>query len=276
MRVGDIRVDAVADGTFVARRSYFGAGVPAGAHPEVFDRDDAAWLPIGCFVVRTGGRVLLVDAGLGFEVQQLPGGMLLAGGQLTTGLRALGLHPDDVTDVVCTHLHADHVGWLFGPDGEPGFAGATIWFGAADAEHFVDGPGEMAGHVRTGFRRWAGTDRLRPLADDAAVAPGVAAVLTPGHTPGSLSVSVTAGQERLLLLGDAITCPVQLAEPGWRSMGDVDPVRADRTRRELWRQLAEPGTSGVGAHFPRLAEGRVAAGRRWEEREPDTARGVTG
>lgn len=132
MRVGGVRVAAVADGTFVARRSYFGEAVPADAHPELFDRDDAAWLPIGCFVVRTGDRVVLVDAGLGPEAQSLPDGMLLVGGQLPTGLRALGVRPDDVTDVVCTHLHSDHVGWLFGPDGEPVFPGATVRFGAAD------------------------------------------------------------------------------------------------------------------------------------------------
>ncbi|MGY1796403.1 MBL fold metallo-hydrolase [Geodermatophilus sp. SYSU D00525] len=266
MRVGTVRVDAVADGTFVARRSYFGGDVPAGAHPELFDRDDAAWLPIGCFVVRTGGRVVLVDAGMGPEAQSLPDRMLLVGGQLPTGLRALGVHPDDVTDVVCTHLHADHVGWLFGPGGEPVFPGATIWFGAADGAHFVDGPGEMAGHVRTGFRRWAGTARLRPLTGDATVTPGVEAVLTPGHTPGHLAVSVTSGDERLVLLGDAITCPVQLAEPGWRSMGDVDAALADRTRRRLWQVLGEEGTSGVGAHFPQLARGRVTrSGGRWEQ-----------
>lgn len=268
MRVGDVRVDAVADGTFVARRSYFGDDVPAGAHPEVFDRDGAAWLPIGCFVVRAGGRVVLVDAGLGPEVQGLPDGMLLAGGQLPTGLRALGVRAEDVTDVVCTHLHADHVGWLFGLDGEPVFPGATIWFGAADGAHFVDGPGEMAAHVRDGFRRWAGTARLRPLAEDTAVSPGITAVLTPGHTPGHLCVAVTAGDERLLLLGDAITCPVQLAEPGWRSMGDVDPAAAHRSRRRLWRDLEAARTSGVGAHFPRLAHGRVADAGGWVEADP--------
>ncbi|SHG36640.1 MBL fold metallo-hydrolase [Geodermatophilus nigrescens] len=265
MRIGEVRVDAVADGTFVARPSYFGADVPAGAHPEVFDRDGAAWLPIGCFVVRSGDRVVLVDAGLGPEVQQLPDRMLLAGGQLPTGLRALGVHPDDVTDVVVTHLHADHVGWLFGLDAEPVFGGATVWFGAGDRAHFVDGPGEMAGHVRDGFRRWAGTSRLRELSEDVAVAPGIDAVLTPGHTPGHLSVAVTAGDERLLLLGDAITCPVQLAEPQWRSMGDVDAALADRTRRRLWQALAGPRTLGVGAHFPRLAEGRVDPDRRWAQ-----------
>ncbi len=78
-------------------------------------------------------------------------------------------------------------------------------------------------------------------------------------------MSVTSGGERLLLLGDAITCPVQLAEPGWRSLGDVDPARADRTRRGLWRELGAERTSGVGAHFPQLARGSVAGPGRWHQ-----------
>ncbi|GAB3202367.1 MBL fold metallo-hydrolase [Geodermatophilus arenarius] len=266
MRVGTVRVDAVADGTSVARRSCFGGDVPPGAHPELFDRDDAAWLPIGCFVVRTGGRVVLVDAGTGPEAQSLPDRMLLAGGQLPTGLRALGVRQDDVTDVVCTHLHADHVGWLFGPDGEPGSPGRRSGSAPPTAPTSSTGRGEMARHVRTGFRRWAGTARLRPLAEDATVTPGVDARLTPGHTPGHPPVSVTSGGERLVLLGDAVTCPVQLAEPGRRSMGDVDAALAHRTRRRLWRELGEEGTSGVGAHSPQPARGRVTrSGGRWEQ-----------
>ncbi|SEO48343.1 MBL fold metallo-hydrolase [Trujillonella endophytica] len=265
MRVGDIRVDAVSDGTFVARPGYFGAG--PGERPELFDRDGAAWLPIGCFVVRTADRVVLVDAGLGPEAQELPGGMLLAGGQLPTGLRALGVAPDEVTDVVCTHLHADHVGWLFDLDGAPVFAQATVWFGEGDRQHFVEGPGEMAAHVRAGFRAPAGSPRLRPLAADATVTPGVTAVLTPGHTPGSLCVAVASGGDRLLLLGDTVTCPVQHAEPGWRSFSDVDPALAARTRQRLWRELADGRTTGVGAHFPLLAPGRVTGtpAPRWQQ-----------
>lgn len=268
MHVGRIRVDAVSDGAFVARPSYFGADLPDGTRPELFSRDGAAWLPIGCFVVRTGGRVVLVDAGMGPEWQRLPDRMLLVGGQLPTGLRALGIPPDEVTDVVCTHLHADHVGWLFDLDAQPVFAAARIWFGAGDWQHFVTGPGEMAPHIRAGFRDSAGALRLRTLDGDATVAPGVDALLTPGHTPGHLCVSVTDGEERLLLLGDSITCPVQLDEPGWRSMGDVDPELADATRRRLWQQLADGRTHGVGAHFPELAHGRVTegTGRRWAPR----------
>jgi glyoxylase-like metal-dependent hydrolase (beta-lactamase superfamily II) len=262
MRIGDLDLHPVSDGTFVARPVYFGPHVPPSAHPELFDRHGAAWLPLGCFLVRSGDRLVLVDTGMGPDADELPHGMRIVGGQLLTGLRALGVAPADVTDVVCTHLHTDHVGWLFDLDGRPVFAGATVWYGAGDDDHFVRGAGQMRDHIRRGF-----TDggRTRPIDRDTAVAPGVTAVLAPGHTPGHLCVVLSSGQERALLLGDAVTCPVQLDEASWHSMGDVDPALAERTRERLWRELEDPGTVGVGSHFPELVLGRVltGAGRYW-------------
>lgn len=264
MRVGDLRVDAVSDGTFVARPRYFGDAVPSSARPDLFDRDGAAWLPIGCFLVRgAADRVILVDAGLGPAIDPIPHDMLLVGGQLPTGLRALGVARADVTDVVVTHFHTDHVGWLFDLRSSPLFPNARLWFGAAEWDHFVDGPGDMAPHIEAGFRTFAGTPALSPLEGDTEVAPGVRAVLTPGHTPGHLVVSLESRGEVLLLLGDAITHPGQQSQRGWHSMGDVDPARAENSRRLLWEQLARPGIHGVGAHFPELRTGRVVEGR-WE------------
>lgn len=265
MRIGDLQLHPISDGTFIARPPYFGDHIPPLAHPELFDRDGAAWLPIGCFLVRAGDRVILVDAGLGPAMDDMSGEMYLVGGQLLTGLRAHGVTTFDVTDIICTHLHLDHVGWLFDLDSKPVFPHATVWYGAADREHFVTGSGHMLAHIRQGFLAPANTDRLRPIDRDTTIAPGVSAMLAPGHTPGHLCVVLSAGHRRVLLLGDAITCPVQLDEPTWHSNGDVDPDLADRTRQRLWGELQDGVTVGAGAHFPELRFGRVLSGRarRW-------------
>jgi glyoxylase-like metal-dependent hydrolase (beta-lactamase superfamily II) len=155
--------------------------------------------------------------------------MLLVGGQLLTGLAALGIRALDVTDVVCTHLHSDHGGWLFDLGADPVFTSATLWCGGADLDHYLGrGAGELATHIRAGFRT-IDSGRLRLIREDTRIARGVAALLTPGHTLGSLSVEITSATERLLLVGDAITAPVQLAEPGWHFFGDVDAALADDT-----------------------------------------------
>ena len=267
MLIGDIDVHPLADGTFRASPEYFGDHAVADGHPELFGRDGLAFLPIGCFLVRTGDRTILVDAGMGPKLRDDGRRRLLVGGQLPLGLRAVGVTPPDLTDVVCTHLHADHCGWLFDEDARPVFGSAAIWFGAPDWDHFVADPGVwMFDHIRHGFRASAETgDRLRPVTRDTTIAPGITLTMTPGHTPGHLSVIVASRGQRALLLGDAIVCPVQLDEPTWQSIGDVDPELARRVRERLFRELEDGVTVGAGAHFPELRFGRVLVGqaRRW-------------
>lgn len=268
MLVGDITIHPVADGTFRASPAYFGEHARAEGHEDLFNRHGMAWLPIGGFLLRTGDRTILVDAGLGPELRDDGDRRLLVGGQLLLGLRAIAVTPSDITDVVCTHLHADHCGWLFDTDGAPVFTRATIWFGAPDWDHFVADPTVwMFDHIRHGFRSAAAAagERLRPVSRDTTVAPGVTLIMTPGHTPGHLCVVVSSAGRRALLLGDAIVCPVQLDEPSWQSIGDVDPALARRVREQLFRELEDGSTLGVGAHFPQLRFGRVLTGRgrRW-------------
>jgi glyoxylase-like metal-dependent hydrolase (beta-lactamase superfamily II) len=267
MQVGDIAISAISDGTFIARPGYFGDGATADGHTDLFDRHGEAWLPIGCFLIRSGDRCVLVDAGMG---PTKSGGdddvCRLVGGQLPVGLRALGIERDDVTDVVCTHLHPDHVGWLFDLESKPIFPDAMIWFGAGDWQHFIELQNSLIqDYIREGFRLHADDARLRPIDRDTTVAPGVTAIQAPGHTPGHLCVVVASDGQRALLLGDAITCPVQLDEATWHSIGDVDPGLAGRTRERLWRELEGDDVSGAGAHFPELKFGRVlgGSGKRW-------------
>jgi glyoxylase-like metal-dependent hydrolase (beta-lactamase superfamily II) len=262
MRVGDLVISAISDGTFIAGPDYFGASSVDG-HRDLFDRHGQAWLPIGCFLIRSGSRLVLVDAGMG--PARTPDRNLV-GGQLPVGLRALGVGPGDITDVVCTHLHMDHVGWLFDLERRPIFPHASIWLGAGDWRHFIELENPpIHEFIRQGLRAHADDERMRLLDRDTSVAPGITAIQTPGHTPGHLCVVVSSGAERALLLGDAITCPVQLDEPTWHSIGDVDPDLADRTRERLWRELEGDDITGVGAHFPELRFGRVlnGSGKRW-------------
>lgn len=139
-------------------------------------------------------------------------------------MRAIGTSTAEITDVICTHLHSEHVGWLFTTAAEPVFPNATVWFGAADPT---------------------------------VIAPGIRTRPAPGHTPGSPYVEVCSAGQRLLLLSDAITCPIQLQEPSWHSFGDVDIANAERTREHLWVELSVSPTRGVGSHFPELQPGRV-------------------
>src|SRR4051812_37044639 len=254
IRVGDIDIIPVSDGVAKLPRDYF-AGADWEQHRALLHEDGSMHLPIGCFVVRTGDRTVLVDCGLG----PLDLGWLV-GGRLPDALAAAGVAREDIDTLVCTHLHLDHAGWL-AHDGAPFFPNATVRFGAADWHTWVERAHERD-TVRNAMLMLQAQDRLEPIdADGAAIAPGITARAAPGHTLGSHLLVISSGDERVLLLGDAVTCPVQLTEEDWVGMSDMDPALARRTRDALWAELEGTDTRITAAHFPELQFGRVLRGQ---------------
>lgn len=256
MKVGDIEVLPVLDGTGreVAAEVLTRPGVddPWACHPGCVDDDGVLRLPLGGFLVRTGDRVVLVDAGVG----GIDNGKYTGGGFLDS-LRGHGVAPEDVTDVVFTHLHFDHVGWS-SRKGAVVFPNATYRAHAADWAHFVtDGDGEQPPDPGA-VRKLAPLEPQLELFDaDGPLAPGLDARHTPGHTPGSTVYVVSDRGERALLLGDIVHSVVELAEPDWQAVFDVDPVAASAARNRLADEVADTPDLVVGAHFPELRFGRV-------------------
>jgi glyoxylase-like metal-dependent hydrolase (beta-lactamase superfamily II) len=265
--VGDIEITAVHDGRFnVPATAFFPStsDVDWAPHKAFLNDDGTLPLELGGFLVRSHDRVLLVDAGVG--PRQEPGF-----GRLLASLAELGVAPDDVTDVVFTHLHFDHVGWA-SAEGTAVFSRATYRCDARDWD-FFSGP-DAAEHERTAqtyFGAITAREKLAPVLDrietwrgDTVLAPGVEVRSAPGHTPGSAVVVLSSGTERALLLGDVVHCPVELLEDEWAALGDVDPKVAARTRATWVAELEGSGVAAAAAHFPGMRFGRLlpASGRR--------------
>lgn len=253
MHLGDIRIEPVLDGwgRFPPTKSFRGTTDAQWAqHRDLLDDDGMLHFAMGGFLVRSTDRTVLVDLGLG------PRTFLgITGGAFLADLRRLGVAPGEVTDVVFTHLHLDHVGWA-ASDGRPTFPSATYRCAQADLEHFtVDHRGEEAellGPVVDHLSTWDG---------DETVLPGLDLLAAPGHTPGSTVVVASSGQERAVLLGDVVHCPVELVDDEWDSLFDVDPRLAARTRRALSAELEGSGALVSAGHFPGLRFGRLLAGQ---------------
>jgi glyoxylase-like metal-dependent hydrolase (beta-lactamase superfamily II) len=230
---------------------------------EHLARDGRIELFLGGYVVRSGERVVLVDAGVGPGGYTSPvTGAVMPGGFLTDNLRVAGIALDAVTDVVFTHLHPDHIGWA-SQDGLPVFANATYRCSASDWRYFVEKTEdetavELLAPIASRFEMWDGPSTL---------CAGIDLLPAPGHTPGSTIVVLSANSGgRAMLLGDVVHCPVQLLEEEWQSIGDVDPQLAQATRVRLARELEGSETLVGAAHFPELRFGRLLVGankRRW-------------
>ncbi|HZT67572.1 MAG TPA: MBL fold metallo-hydrolase [Acidimicrobiales bacterium] len=261
MRVGELEVMPVIDGAaVVAAAASYRDGGRGGAEEDwephrAFLRDDGMLeMAMGGFLVRSGDRVVLVDTGLG-HLERGP----FRGGQLLASLAVLGVSPDDVTDVVLTHLHFDHVGWTT-RHGEVVFTNATYRCDRRDWEHFVGpdpGATRKLAPLETRLQTWEGSGPLLP---------GVDTMAAPGHTPGSTVVVLSSGDARALLLGDVVHCPVELVDDEWAGIYDVDPELARRTRVALAREIEGSEVPVAAGHFPGLQFGRLLPGegrRRW-------------
>ena len=255
LRVGEIDALVVSDGTM----SIPAATLAVNAAPA----DLGAWLdgmflparfgwPLNVGVVRSGGRTILIDAGLGAEFPEFAGA-----GQLTRRLEAAGLGLASLTDVVLTHMHMDHIGGLLGlrdrlrPDLRIHVAAAEaeFWAGKADLSHATMPPG-VPESLRSVAKRFLDEyhSRLQPFEKEHEVAPGVLVRRTGGHTPGHSVVRLASGGDRLTFAGDAVF-QVGFEHPDWYNGFEHDPEEAVRVRVRLLRELAANREPFVATHL---------------------------
>ncbi|MGW4483079.1 MBL fold metallo-hydrolase [Amycolatopsis sp. NPDC004368] len=262
--VGNIEIHALADGRIRLPAPFF-PGLDAQRHPGAFADDGTVHVPTGAFLVRGGGRTILVDAGLGPREIEFPEGQrpddgdMGAGGGLPIALAAAGCSPADVDTIVLTHLHSDHVGWL-APQGKPYFPNAVVHYGAPDWAALVDPVGRHD-WTRMGLETVRAQGHLEELHGDVEIAPGIVARHAPGHTPGHYVVDVTADDRRVVLLGDVLHTPAQLVDSNVRFISDTDPSLALLTRQQWLRRVAGTDTIVAPAHFPGMQFFRVSADR---------------
>lgn len=228
-------------------------------HPSSLHEGGNALLDLGGFLIRTAGRVMLIDVGLGPIGHE-------GFGQFVNSLREVGVEPADITDVMLTHLHLDHIGWVSDRD-MPVFPNAAIRCDQNDIDHFL-GPVPAAdaaivneiGSMPTERRMAPVLSHLETWKGETAIAPGIDAYPAPGHTPGTTVFVVSSANERAVLLGDMVHCPAELIEEHIEGAGDHDPELAHKTRKLWCDELASSGALVTGAHFEGLRFGRVLLG----------------
>lgn len=207
---------------------------------------------------RDGTNTVLFDVGSGPD-------FMPTAGKITDSLAALGLAPADVTHIVFTHAHPDHIWGLLDDFDEPLFADATYMMGRAEWDYWwnpetVNTIGEARAAFAVGAkRRMDVIEGAVLLFDDGdEVLPGIAAISTPGHTPGHMAFEVRQGTEAALVLGDAIgNHHVAFAKPLWESGSDQDAPTAVATRRMLFDRLTSEQMALVGFHLPGGGMGRA-------------------
>lgn len=210
------------------------------------------------FVLRTGGKTVLLDAGVGGW-----GLWRFGDGHLPESLAELGVTPEEIDYVVPSHLHLDHIGWNThpGPDGEPlvTFPNAKYLFHEADWNHFMS-PALLKREEDPGNRLAKVVDTcLVPVSDagqmelvsgaESKVTDDVTILHTPGHTPGSVSVMVESAGEAAIFIGDLVHLCVQLTEPKWSPPYESDRQASTRSRLEVVERAIGRNALIAGSHL---------------------------
>lgn len=268
LKVGDIDVLVVSDGVLPLPTQMLGHNVSAAERApwfkEMYLPPDALDWALNVMVVRSGDRNILIDAGLGMD----PDLNLPRAGQLIRRLGASGINLGEITDVVITHLHMDHIGGLLvGGVKEQLHPELRIHVAAAEVD-FWKAPDFSRTNMPPGFPdalRATATHFLaeygsyvRTFDDVHEIAPGVTAHRTGGHTPGHSVVRLNSNGEALTFAGDAIFA-VGFEQPNWHNGFEHDPEGAAQVRITLLNELAGTGEMLVATHLPFPSVGRVSA-----------------
>jgi glyoxylase-like metal-dependent hydrolase (beta-lactamase superfamily II) len=223
-------------------------------------RGESLALSIHSIVLRVAGRVILIDTCVGEHKSRprQPHWHARGNTDFLAHLDALGIAPENVDIVFCTHLHADHVGWnTRSKNGRwvPTFPNARYLVDRTELAHWETmlntEPAAMVNHNSY-------ADSVLPVIEAGQVdlidgehdiLHGLSVRPLPGHTPGQIGLSVRRQDQACLIVGDAIHHPVQLVRPEWSTRVCADPHLARSTRRALLEEVADREDWLVPMHF---------------------------
>jgi glyoxylase-like metal-dependent hydrolase (beta-lactamase superfamily II) len=238
-QLGKLQITALHDAQLAVPNDgkSFGLGATVDQVAEVLRAAGAATgevtLSVNVLMVKSGDRLILLDAGTGPEWH----------GALQDSLKLTGIAPDAVTDVLITHSHGDHVNGLLDAKGGLAFPNATIrmsdeeweWLKTKGSERLVTA---ISGHVNS-FRAGG------------IVVPGIRSLPIEGHTPGHVGYEISSAGARLRDIGDmAHSAIISLAKPQWLNGFDRDEDEARAARTAMLAELAASHELIFAPHFP--------------------------
>lgn len=256
--VGNVEVFALSDfvGKYVVAEKYPDSHQLMSEYQSLFDERGRAGMNFGCFLLRSEGQTILVDAGFGPEFN----------GRLFEELGEAGVGADDIDVLLFTHLHGDHTGWALDREtGAPLFTRARYLVPKADWDFFSAEEPQRPSFVKN-IAGIAGSPQLELIEGELALTSALVTLPTPGHTPGHTAVSITSQGQQAYVIGDAFMSPMDVAMPDWTTTWDWNAEMVRETRRTLGERIEREQALVVSAHLPKPGLGHfvVTEGkRRW-------------
>jgi glyoxylase-like metal-dependent hydrolase (beta-lactamase superfamily II) len=262
VNIGNVQVTALLDtGLLMDPRQFMPAHADEFATEYKHLADERGLMPmaITCYLVRSAGKNVLVDTGLGSR--RRPG---FPRGHLDESLANAGIAPGDIDIVLNTHLHIDHVGWntVDRDDGtrEVFFPKARFLFQQTEWDYWMT-PERLAepanAHLIECVAPLKDTGRIEMVTSERAVDEHLTFIPTPGHTPGHVAIGIMSNSERAVIAGDSSHHPAQLIHPDWSPAFDSDPVQSAKSRDALFDEVIAENRTWMAGHWDHPGIGRI-------------------
>ncbi len=259
--VGDFKVTYINDGAgYIVPTAMYPASTDEGwsKYERLMDDQGRLVVSIGGFLIETGDHKILMDLGFGPQTVDFPGFGPFIGGDLMKSLAGTGVSREEVTAVVFSHLHLDHVGWVsIEVDGqrELTFPNAQYFCSQADWDFWIKDESGMGPHPEAVVPFIQ--DKMNFVSDGQELASGLTVLDTPGHTPGHISLHIAAGDTEIFLIVDLLHNEAQFYEADWSVAFDIDPAQARATREAMYPRLNHSNVITADGHFADTVFGHV-------------------
>lgn len=209
-------------------------------------------------------RKILIDTGIGFSEKPIVfrGTSHEFKGRLHHLLQQENIRTSDITDVIITHFHPDHIGGIYSVDEHLNFPGARFHMHEDEWQYWHSSqsdnqPAMFRFFIDRNISKLKDKNLHLVKGDFAELLPGITAVKADGHTPGQIALIIHSGKEQLLYISDAFLHPLHIERTDWQTNYDLDHEKAKRSRIKLLK-LAHKERMLVNAfHFDFPGLGKV-------------------
>jgi len=267
IRVGDIEVYSLSDGTVdIDAEKLFKNNEP-GRSTKILEEQfmtNPVEVCINVFLLKIGSKIILIDSGAG----ELLG---TSAGHLTKSLKSIGITPNDITDILLTHIHGDHSGGLV-VKGEKVFPNAIIHVNKKEIDFWLD----KENVTKTSLDKMGANPQtfenaekmIKPYMTDGQVLvfnetgievlPHIYTYSIGGHTPGHTIYVLKNKSEELFFWGDIVHIgAIQLVDPNIPDDFDVDSLLSGIARNTFLKKAVDGKFLIAAAHVSFPGFGRL-------------------
>jgi glyoxylase-like metal-dependent hydrolase (beta-lactamase superfamily II) len=209
-------------------------------------------------------RKVFIDTGIGFSNEPLVfrGESYVFKGRVQQLLQTENLKKEEITDVIITHFHPDHIGGIFTDDKKLNAPNAQFHMHEDEWSYWHSSlsdnqPPLFKYFIEKNINNLKSSNLHLFKGESVDVAPGITALKAEGHTPGQIALDIHSDNEHLLYISDAFLNPVHIERLDWQTNYDLDHEKAKETRIKLLELAYKENMQLIAFHFDFPGLGRI-------------------